>query len=302
MIRAFACAVLTASPCAADPAAEAFAAWRAAHQIGAGALAVIRDGRLASFDQGWEPDAPAELSSLSKAITALCVASLVDEGRLEWTQRVPGLDVTLAQLVLHSGGIGPDSTQGARGILRYLRGEEAGAVAARVRARKRQEGQPGRFAYNNENYALLSEVIAGIGPPGELCAARVLAPAGVRGGASPRSGNSLSWGGWALSPEAYARLHAHWFGTVRADPRATPLLALDGGQVFYGLGSFVRFADPAPRFWHYGATCIPGRETHGAFVMTEAGRWTVMAAYDGCLDDPASRALGLRLFEAMQGG
>ncbi|MGR3503280.1 serine hydrolase domain-containing protein [Pseudaestuariivita sp.] len=303
MIRLAAVVTLLALPLAAEPASEAFDDWLQKHDIPNGALAVIREGDLTGYDHGWAADAPAEMSSLSKAITGLCAAELVDEGLLAWDDTPEGgTDVTLKELVLHTGGIGPDSTQGLLGSLRYMGKEPNGDVARRARERAVQAKRVGQFDYNNENYALIAEMISAVAPEGveDACAARVLAPAGVTGGASELAGHALAWGGWHIAPLGYARLHAYWFDGARKDPRDTPLYIFEGAQVFYGLGTFVRFSSEGTRFWHFGGTCVPRFANSGAFALTQAGDWTVVAAYDACIDDAAALELSEVLFEAMQ--
>src|SRR5215813_15283842 len=61
-----------------------FREWLAANHLSSAELAVMKNGRPArSFGYGgWTADQPEVVASLSKAITAVCIARLIDAGRL----------------------------------------------------------------------------------------------------------------------------------------------------------------------------------------------------------------------------
>ena len=61
--------------------------WMSEHQIAAASLAAMKDKRIVTTlgYGGMNAAAPARIASLSKAITAVCVARLVDQGRLSFT-------------------------------------------------------------------------------------------------------------------------------------------------------------------------------------------------------------------------
>src|SRR5262245_53066622 len=63
---------------------SALKSWMTEHQIPAASLAVMKDKRIVTTlgYGGMNAAAPARIASLSKAITAVCIARLVDQGRL----------------------------------------------------------------------------------------------------------------------------------------------------------------------------------------------------------------------------
>ncbi|MBV8615135.1 MAG: beta-lactamase family protein [Acetobacteraceae bacterium] len=213
--------------------------WVAANRVTAASLAVMRDNRLVLARGYGERRAGDRVPvwGLSKAITAACVASLVDEGRLGFDDRIgplltsffqragPPADerlagVTVGQLLSqHSGLRGPgpwgEFVPGVSALLARTRPERlrVDMVAPAVAAMRLQAGPGERFEYSHVNYLLLGEIIeAKAGKPyADACRERVLDRAGIANAdLAPRWG-ALTWaaGGWALSgPEylAFARL------------------------------------------------------------------------------------------------
>lgn len=222
-------------------------------------------------------DTPHDLASNSKAITALCVLSLVDDGLLDWGTTLtdalgqvapPG---TVAELVTHSAGIGPDSTQLRMGFWLNETAPRHAHVTDIVLNRSRQRGTRGEFAYNNENYALLGRIIERVTGRSyvEVCQARVLAPAGVTGDLSPRFGAFAAWGGWRMTMADHAALLWHWFGSegrVGRDPLALPHIARAEGS-YYGLGMNYVTEESGYRMSHAGAISIPFGPKTGAFAV-----------------------------------
>lgn len=295
-----------APPSAADPVA-AFRHWAAGQGAEQTAIAVVRDGAVLFQDNA---DVPSDLASNSKAITALCVAALVSDGRLDWDmtlsealgQSAP--EGTLAELVTHSAGIAPDSTQLRMAF--WLNEDEPrhAHVTQIVLDRRRQKGTRGEFRYNNENYALLGRIIelAAEAPYEQTCQRHVLAPAGVQAALSPRFGGFAGWGGWRMTMADHARLIAHWFGPdspFGAEPQAAPYVARGGGS-FYGLGmNYVRQEDGV-RMSHAGAIAIPFGPKTGAYVVRYPDGTVVATAYDVAVARPDRfRALDRALSEAL---
>src|SRR4051812_34947021 len=60
--------------------------WMAEHQVPAASLAATKNGKIVATVGfgGMQATSPARIASLSKAITAVCVARLIDEGRLSF--------------------------------------------------------------------------------------------------------------------------------------------------------------------------------------------------------------------------
>ena len=284
----------------ADRMVDAFERWMKANDVRQGAISiwyrgkpVVADGVGQEFGQGvsMPGDAPMEMASLGKAVTGVCIAALVREGRLAYADQFAdvfgrGPLVSVAQLLSHSSGLKFDSTQ--RSMAAWLdRGDDhAHDVLDAVIARGGPAKRPNKFRYNNENYALLGLLIEKVsGEPYEAaCRKRVFDPAGVVATRSPRVGGFLPWGGWRMSVEDYARFLNHWFGAKTAlgeDPFGQPHFEVEGGA-FYGNGMFFRAFRGSYNFWHHGALCFPGRLNGGSFAVMWMGEWSAVAAYDVC--------------------
>ena len=273
-----------------------------------GVAAVAFEGvQVASLDGGQKADSPAELASVSKSITALCAVSLVEDGLLAYSDTVLGRlgrgpDTSVASLITHSSGLTDDVTQPL--MLRTLDTSKDSAPEV-LDAIGPADGPVGVYAYNNVNYALLGLLIedAANEPYEKTCRQRVLDIAGATGAASPRSGASLSWGGWHMMPADYVALHSYWFSTqtdMGRDPFAYPHVEVVEG-VYYGLGTFFRKSRSGHNFWHHGALCMPGRFNIGSLAVTWQSEWSIFVSYDKCVDWNAMTNLDLALGQAAYG-
>ncbi len=293
-LLAFLFGFAAANPVAASDPVALFQSW--AREAGADVtlLQVMRHGRAA---EALNADRLHDLASNSKAITALCVLSLVDDGLLAWDMTLTdalGQDAppgTVAELVTHSAGIGPDSTQMRMGFWIDEDAPRHAHVTGIVLNRSRQRGTRGTFAYNNENYALLGRIIelSTGGSYAEVCQSRVLAPAGVSGELSPRFGAFAAWGGWRMTMADHAALLWHWFGPegrVGRDPLALPHIARDEGS-YYGLGMNYEATEDGFRMSHAGAISIPFGPKTGAFAVLSPFGAVAAMGYDAPVADPA---------------
>src|SRR5262245_32926626 len=217
--------------------AEAFdaemRAWMAAHGIARGGLGVMRDGRLVHVsgfgDRG--ADARVGIWSLSKAITATCVATLARDKLLSFDSPIgpllsatfqrhgapadPRLErVTVLHLISHRSGI-PSRVGGNRfapGTGDLLRTHEPPAATVHQLLpeilKLRLTHEPGaEFQYSNVGYLLLGRIVEQTTGKSyaQACAERVLRPSGVMdAGPHPKWGRLLdSTAGWELSAAEY---------------------------------------------------------------------------------------------------
>ena len=236
LLRTFLVALLLASSIGvarASTVAEAFdaemRAWMAAHGVVRGSLGVMRDGRLvhvAGFGDR-DADARAGIWSLSKAITATCVSTLVRDKLLSFDSPIgpllsatferhgapidPRLErVTVRHLISHRSGI-PSRVGGNRfapGTAALLRMHEPHAATVHQLLpeilKLRLTHEPGaQFQYSNVGYLLLGRIVeqATGKSYAHACAERVLRPSGIAG-----AGLHTKWGslldasaGWELS-------------------------------------------------------------------------------------------------------
>jgi CubicO group peptidase (beta-lactamase class C family) len=232
-------------------------------------------GRLA-------PGAAVPYASLSKAITGVCVATLIERGRLSFGTPVSQalartltstgspvdprlLHATVSELLVHRGGFGPG---GGDEMARWLRRNSGGRTAFGEQLRwlfaRPLQFEPGeRFEYSNANYLVLGAIIEETAGQSyeRYCKDAVLTPLGARDAMLDPEWRILSsYGGWRMPLEQYGRFYQAFApGNLAIGPRArTWMMSPDGKQVgggaHYGLGTFVR---PTPRgggnFWHAGA-------------------------------------------------
>ena len=271
-----------------DRVIAAFSQWMADHDIAKGALELqFKGAHFASHSVGIGASDTLEMASLGKAITGVCVAELVREGRMAYSDRYSDLvgqgpDVTIAQLLTHASGLTTDSTQTLMPDWLDDPQDQAETVLDQVIARGDPQGQVGSFAYNNENYALLSIAIevATLNSYEATCVSRVLEPAGVNAERSPRTGGFLAWGGWQMSLKDYAKFMSHWFGEGFA-PTDHPNAHVNRGA-HYGLGMFFREFRGSHNYWHFGALCFPDRLNTGTYAVSWMGEWSLVASYETC--------------------
>lgn len=203
---------------AADRVNTAFVGWLRANKISNATLTVMQDGGIVGkFGRGTRAaDAIVPVASLSKAITAVCVATLVDAGRLGFNDTIgtrladflkahPPKDkgassITISQLLRHKSGIVSDPTQSKQ----YPNADSAQETIA-ADALAASLGSTA-YKYNNANYSLLSLVIRqASGESYETYCRRILSG---RGAPKARIAAGLHamgpFGGWEISAPEYA--------------------------------------------------------------------------------------------------
>ncbi|KIN64369.1 putative beta-lactamase [Sulfitobacter noctilucicola] len=290
---------------------QAFRGW--VEDVGAqAAVMTVWEGGTHNSDVaiGMSADTAVELASLGKAITALCVTDLIDKGIWAAETTSSGVlgygpdGITLARLMTHSAGLGPDQTQSD--MPRWLDTAEDRSDDAAQQALRRdgQSGLSGSFSYNNENYAILGAMIAA--ETGQsyaaYCKAAVLDRAGVTTAQiSPRTGSMAAWGGWQMSVQDYARF-MHWAygpqGIIGSAPQNWPQAAMGGGA-FYGAGMTQRAFRGSMNYWHFGLLCFPERMTAGSYAVRWQEKWSVVVSFDRCLDWDQLFALDAALARAV---
>ncbi|MBY6162255.1 beta-lactamase family protein [Mameliella alba] len=307
MLRALATALaLIAAPVWAQSGrvAQEWTTWLDAQGNPPGALVfMIGDTVLLGSEQGRRVDEGLPLASLSKAVTGLCAASLVRDGLMRWDDPLDrwiadGGDITLGELVTHTSGIWPDSTQGPMADWRGDTTRRWQEVTATALDRRHQQGTRGKYQYNNENYAILGLVIEEVGGDwyDKVCQPRVLDPLGITTARlSAEYGGYGPWGGWQMSVQDYARLMRGSFAAT--DPTLSPRADLGDGA-YYGLGMLFRITRDTANHWHFGALCFEDAGL-GAYAVNWAGKYTIVAAYGACVDGDAMVALDHALIRAV---
>lgn len=290
----------------------AFDRWLEMYQT-TGALATGRLDPDGVWDTQSTGTGPAELASVGKSITAICTLHLVQEGVLDWSDSLSKLldlapDVTIAELVTHSSGLDPDTTQTVMSLWLDQGQNDAKHFSAEVldlvNARATQSGRRGTYRYSNENYALLGLAIEAVtnAPYFEACQTRLNLPDSIA--PSPHTSEFQPWGGLASDPAGYLAFLHRYFGpgsAVADDPFAYPHVYVSDGA-YYGLGMVFRRFQGGYNFWHFGAHCFPGRLNAGSYTVLWAGRMSATAVYDACVDWNAMGSLDNALTVAAFGG
>ncbi len=256
------------------------------YRIPGATLAVSKDGRMVlRRGYGWsdaalqvrmKPDAVLRIASLSKAITAVAILSLVDSNRLDVDAAafellpylLPAdradldpriLRITVRQLLEHQGGwdraVSGEPTFRAR----------TAAEAIRRALRRRLDFDPGtRGVYSNFGYAVLGRVIEKVTGTGYEQAVRqlVLEPAGIRSMRIDPALEALdAHGGWMSTSEDYVRFLNAIDG--RGGRRLLPARAVEllterpanapSKEAWYAMGLMVRPQGGGANWWHDGA-------------------------------------------------
>lgn len=296
--RVFLVLVFSAQTAVADVATQledAFRGWVA--EVGADQAVMTiwqQDRHDRDVAVGMDAQTPVELASLSKAITGLCAAHLIETG--VWDVQTTSFavlgngptDLTVGALMTHSAGLGPDGTQVPMQVWLDTPRDRAEDAAKAAFARTAQTTTVGRYAYNNENYAVLAAMISAEtgAPHTAFCKTYVLDPAGASTAhPSPRTKSMAGWGGWMMSVQDYARVMRWGYGPdgkVGATPQSWPQVDVGGGAV-YGVGMTQRAFGGKMNYWHFGALCFPGQLNIGSYAVSWMDDWRAVVAYNRCL-------------------
>lgn len=299
----------------------AFRGWLAANGIANASLVVMQGGALVgSFGYGARTAVQAvPVASLSKAITGICLSTLVDNGRLAYSdtignrlasffaanpqQNAAVKAITIEQLLRHRSGIGVDPTQ----TNSFANTTSADQDIARMALASPLSTVPGStFAYNNVNYALLGMVIQAVtGQDYETYCRAMLAP---RGAPNAHIGVGLramgAFGGWEISAVEYANFARAFDRSLRLLSQASyalietgPIIA-DGTS--YMFGESVRRTASGRNLWHFGdwrANWTSPTQMGAYFALWDNGV-SVVATYDRSVPDPVKNALDRALLAA----
>jgi len=280
----------TAQTSGLDAFGQALKSWAKEQRSTRAFVVVRRDGKIVYRTAlgGADPEAPVHLASLSKAITAACIATLIRDGKLAFDTPVAATlakfiaaheplrdarlgQVTVAQLLTHRAGFAngdDDDPASGRNLDRYLLTHTSRAppkpslLAATLRATLVRD-PAAAYAYGNAAYFVLGGIIeeASGRPYAAHCADAVLKPLGVSGDLEPAWRVSSAMGGWRMRAENYLKFldlfaadDARLGATAKAwmlDPagKAVPFDA----TAWYGLGTLARKAEAGVDVWHWGS-------------------------------------------------
>jgi CubicO group peptidase (beta-lactamase class C family) len=301
-------AVAQAAEVADHPSATAFGAsfraWMSQHEVPAASLAIMKDGHLTATlgAGGMAAATPAAIASLSKAITGVCIAQIVDSGRLSFSAPLGSVlartfarlgqpadprfkAITIEQLLMHRAGLAREPQGGL--VARDMAGRFINTLATPL-----SDDPGGAMVYSNIGYGTLGMVVEAVtGSSYErYCRDAVLKPMKVAGMIDPRLQARASSGGWRVSAIDYARfIQVLDPVSPGLGPLARQWQAERNSEGVYGLGIFARRSPQGIVLNHSGRNALP--ERGGSFVIKFPNGWTAVAMFAG---DPRGGVADLR--------
>ena len=293
---------------------QTFKQWMSENRVDDASLAAMKEGSIAkSFGYGrLQPSQPAQVASLSKAVTAVCIARLIDDGRLSFEsplgtvlaatfQRLgQPIDsrlkaITIEQLLKHRSGL-PREPAGITAPLHNM--SETFSKVLRTRL----ETEPGtKMSYSNIGYVTLGIVVEAISGRNyeSYCRSAALEPMKATGSIDPQ----LHWrapnGGWRISAIDYAKFvqafdsQSHVLGS-----RSRDWLDAQTGNPDYGLGTFLRRVSNGINYWHDGSVATP--LGGGAIFVKHSNGWTVIVIWVRRVEQAAYNDLFKRVYSQLQ--
>ncbi len=306
-----------------DKLGNALSRWMDANHVANASMAVMNQGSLVGeFDKGENSgaEAPAPIASLSKAITAVGVMTLIDDGRLTFDTTVAQLPpafltqtgladhldtfgtVTIGDLLRHRSGLTFDPV--AANLLVGVPNTDDADLVLIEQAFTMPLGAHGVEVYNNVNYAILGRLISSMTGEGyeSYVKRMVLAPRGAPG--AHIGVRSLgAYGGWVMSPVEYAQFASAFDPGVRllsqrAHGFIDAMAVADTGT--YALGVAVKKAPQGRNLWHFGnwpgSTSVP--QKFGSYFAMWNNGIAVTVTLDTNLTDAQQAGLDTALRNA----
>jgi CubicO group peptidase (beta-lactamase class C family) len=287
--------------------------WMSKNDLTTGSLAAMKDRVVVkSFGYGnLQASQPAQIASLSKAVTAVCLAHLIDEGRLSFAAPLGMVlaqtfkkfgepvdarfkAITIEQLLKHRSGL-PREPARVGNPPRDMSETFSKVLLTQL------ETEPGaKMSYSNIGYLTLGMVTQAVTGSNyeSYCKRMALEPLKISGSIDPQ----LQWrapnGGWRISAVDYAKfVQAFDHHSVVLGARSLGWLESQNENPDYGLGTFLRHTSKGINYWHDGsvATQIGG----GSYFVKAYNGWTVVVLFVRRVESSAHRDLGERLVRAM---
>jgi len=253
----------------------------------------------------------APVASLSKAVTAVCLARLIDEGRISFASSLGTIlaqtfkkfgepidarfrAITIEQLLKHRSGLPREPVQVGN------RPRDISETFSKVLL-TRLETDPGtKMSYSNIGYLTLGIVIEAVTGDAyeDYCKRVALEPMKASGSIDPALQARAPNGGWRISAIDYAKFaQAFDHHSVVLGPRSLSWLESQKENPDYGLGTFLRHTSKGINYWHDGsvATQIGG----GSYFIKAYNGWTVAVLFVRRVESGAYRDLNERLVRAM---
>ncbi len=274
----------------------AFKTWVAKWGVQNTSLAIMRGAKLIGQGQtgDYQPDEDVPVASLSKAITGVCVARLVEAKQLKYSDTIGKLlkpyfkadkpvdnaakQITIAELLTQTSGIAYDPTQGTGVFSGDYDLTKTNMPEQLTLALQRPLGAK-TFFYNNINYDALGMVIEAVTdkPYETYCAKTVLKPAGAKARLNPPLRILNAYGGWKISALNYTRFLENLRPKskfMKSGPAKWPQYSFGNGA-YYSIGMFLRQNGSSYNFWHDGAFSM-----NSPLITTSFGSYFAMWAQD----------------------
>lgn len=327
MVAVFALTIVSVGSAAAEDVRvermkTAFQEFVAKNKVKNASLVVLLNGEVAGrVNIGkYKTSRAVPVASLSKAITGVCIARLVESGKLgfdaeiqtvlsDYLSKHPPKDprvgkITVAQLLTHTSGIFDDPSQDRFGSFRpFSKTSENLLVTAALSKRLGMKPGSGGFVYNNMNYAILGLIVETV--TGEAyekyCGREVLEAVGVRDATLDPDLRILgAFAGWMISAEGYAKFLSYFDpsrGLLETRPSDWPKTEIVGeGGWHYGLGVFMRVTGSHYNFTHPGRWETPA--SFGAYFALWDGTIGAIANYAPAISDRKATDLDTAMFGA----
>lgn len=281
-----------------------FREWMSQYQIPAASIAITHEGRLVSTFGfgGMNAATPARIASLSKAITAVSIGRLIDDGRLSFTTPLGTVlapafarlgqpvdprfkTITVEQLLRHRAGLAREPRPGPRE--RTLRERFISTLATPLAS-----DPGGEMVYSNIGYITLGVVIEAVAGTDyeRYCRDVALRPMRASGTIDPKLRQRASSGGWLMSAADYARfIQVFEPGSPVIGPMARQWQESLSGTRAYGLGIRILRTPKGAVLTHSGRSVAP--ERGGSYVIKYPNGWTAVATFAG---DPRNYGADLR--------
>jgi CubicO group peptidase (beta-lactamase class C family) len=305
----------------------AFEAWAKKNKVKDGSVAVstgttlLGSGAVGSY----HPASIEPVASESKAITAVCIAKLVDAKKLAFTtqlktvlksyfasnapadSRIPS--ITIGDLLTHSSGMTTDPSQGGAIEANLPFNQTNLEAQTQISFQTALGKKPGTFYfYNNMNYAVLGFVIETITKETyqTYCSKTVLKPVGVTDAVlNPPWLIMSSWGGWKISAQDYAKFLEYYLPSkhlLKTTPAQWPKFNISGNN-YYGLGQIMQKAGSGYNFFHEGSWVWTGspKASFGGYDTVYQETIRYMTEFSPTVSDSAVTALSTAMSNAYLG-
>jgi CubicO group peptidase (beta-lactamase class C family) len=281
--------------------------WVREYDVPGASVAVMTDtGQIRRLHYGgMSPNEPARIASLSKAITAVCAARLIDDGKLAFTDTLGKVlantfarvgepadprfkTITIEQIQTHRAGLAREARH------RLPSGRMSDGFKEALASPLAREPGAG-MTYSNIGYLTLGVVIEAVSGNDyeDQCRRTALEPMGASGSIDPELRHRAPNGGWRISAVDYAKFVQVWDGkSGLLGSRSRSWMASLTGN--YGLGTRFHRSGRGIRYFHSGR--VASADRGGAYYYKFEDGWTVVVIFAGDIRREGRRALprGLR--------